>query len=139
AFHWMNLTPDTVTFTTLPLFHVTGVLHSAFDPILAGSKMIILTRWDRNYAVKAIETYQCSHWIIISTMLIDFFANLNLGDDDISSLKVVGGGGAALPETVGDQLKKWTGLDYVEGYGLSETISHTHFKPPQRPKLQCLV
>src|SRR5699024_8963728 len=31
-----------------------------------------------------------------------------------------------------------TGLNYVEGYGLSETMSHTHFNPPQRPKLQCL-
>src|SRR5699024_1884391 len=138
AFYWMNLTPDTVTLTTLPLFHVTGVLHSAFAPILAGSKMIILTRWDRNYAVKAIETYQCSHWINISTMLIDFLSNPNLGDYDISSLEVVGGGGAPLPEAVGDQLKKWTGLDYVEGYGLTETISHTHFNPPPRPKLQCL-
>ena len=29
-------------------------------------------------------------------------------------------------------------MRYVEGYGLSETISHTHFNPPDRPKLQCL-
>jgi fatty-acyl-CoA synthase len=26
----------------------------------------------------------------------------------------------------------------MEGYGLSETISQTHFNPPDRPKLQCL-
>src|SRR5208337_1952699 len=31
-----------------------------------------------------------------------------------------------------------TGLDYVEGYGLSETMAPTHINPPQRPRKQCL-
>lgn len=137
AFYWMSLAPDTVVLTTLPLFHVTGVVHSALAPMLAGSKLVLLTRWDRNYAVKAIETYRCSDWINISTMLIDFLSNPNLEDYDISSLEIVGGGGAPLPEAVGQQLVEATGLEYVEGYGLSETMSHTHFNPPQRPKLQC--
>ncbi|GFZ87233.1 long-chain-fatty-acid--CoA ligase [Compostibacillus humi] len=138
ANHWVSLTPDVVTLTTLPLFHVTGVLHSLFAPIYIGATMVVLTRWDRDYAAKAIETYRCTHWINISTMLIDFLANPNLEKYDISSLQLVGGGGATLPEAVGNQLKQVTGLEYVEGYGLSETISHTHFNPPQRPKLQCL-
>jgi fatty-acyl-CoA synthase len=43
-----------------------------------------------------------------------------------------------LPEAVGEKLFEATGLKFVEGYGLSETISHTHFNPPDRPKLQCL-
>src|SRR5699024_11595038 len=73
----------------------------------------------------------------ISTMLIDFLSNPDLDSYDISSLEIVGGGGAPVPETVGKQLTTLTGLEYVEGYGLSETMSHTHFNPPQRPKLQC--
>ncbi|GAB4072814.1 long-chain fatty acid--CoA ligase [Barrientosiimonas marina] len=138
ASYWMNMTADTVTLTTLPLFHVTGLLHTALAPIAAGSSMVMLTRWDRNYAARAIETYGCSHWINISTMLIDFLAIPDLEDYDISSLDVIGGGGSPLPEAVGEQLYKRTGLRYVEGYGLSETISHTHFNPPDRPKMQCL-
>lgn len=138
AYYWMNMTPDAVALATLPLFHVTGLVHSILSPILAGSKIVLLTRWDRDYAAKAIETYSVSHWINISTMLIDFLANPNLANYDISSLDTVGGGGAPLPEAVGEQLYERTGLRYVEGYGLSETISHTHFNPPDRPKLQCL-
>lgn len=30
------------------------------------------------------------------------------------------------------------GIKYVEGYGLTETISQTHFNPPDRPKMQCI-
>ncbi|WP_153721975.1 long-chain-fatty-acid--CoA ligase [Sporosarcina cascadiensis] len=138
SYHWMSMSPDTVALTSLPLFHVTGLTHSALNPVLAGSTMIILTRWDRDYAIKAIEHFRVSHWINISTMLIDFLANPKLADYDISSLVVVGGGGATLPVAVGEKLRQWTGLDYVEGYGLSETMSHTHFNPPNRPKLQCL-
>ncbi|MEK4023755.1 long-chain-fatty-acid--CoA ligase [Sporosarcina sp. FSL W7-1283] len=138
SYHWMTMSPDTVTLTSLPLFHVTGLTHSALNPILAGSEMIILTRWDRDYAIKAMEHFKISHWINISTMLIDFLANPKLAEYDISSLELVGGGGATLPVAVGEKLRQWTGLDYVEGYGLSETMSHTHFNPPNRPKLQCL-
>lgn len=138
AYHWMNVTPDAVALATLPFFHVTGMVHSLLTPIIAGSSIVVLTRWDRDYAGQAIDRYGCSHWINISTMLIDFLANPKLANYDLSSLQSIGGGGAPLPEAVGEQLYERTGLNYVEGYGLSETISHTHFNPPDRPKLQCL-
>ncbi|SDQ90846.1 long-chain-fatty-acid--CoA ligase [Virgibacillus salinus] len=138
AYHWMNVTPDAVALATLPFFHVTGLVHSLLTPITAGGTIVLLTRWDRDYAAKAIDKYGCSHWINISTMLIDFLSNPNLANYDLSSLQAIGGGGAPLPEAVGEQLYERTGLRYIEGYGLSETISHTHFNPPDRPKLQCL-
>ena len=43
-----------------------------------------------------------------------------------------------MPEAVAKRLKDLTGLDYIEGYGLSETIAPTHINPPDRPKKQCL-
>lgn len=138
AYHWMNATSNSVHLTTLPLFHVTGMLHSMHTPIFAGSSMTILTRWNRVHAVQAIEKYKCTHWVNISTMVIDFLANPNIKDYDISSLSSIAGGGAPLPEAVGEKLFEITGLKFVEGYGLSETISHTHFNPPDAPKLQCL-
>ncbi|WP_067726141.1 long-chain-fatty-acid--CoA ligase [Oceanobacillus damuensis] len=138
TYHWMNLTANTVTLTTLPLFHVTGLVHSTLSPIYAGSTLVIMTRWDREYAANAIEEFRCTHWINISTMLIDFLSNPNLENYDISSLEAIGGGGAPLPAAVGEDLYERIGLHFIEGYGLSETISQTHFNPPDRAKLQCL-
>ncbi|WP_019415582.1 long-chain fatty acid--CoA ligase [Paenisporosarcina sp. TG20] len=138
TYHWMNTTSDAVSLMTLPLFHVTGMIHSMHTPIYAGGSMVVMTRWDRDYASKAIEKYGCTHWINISTMVIDFLSNPNLSKYDLSSLLAIGGGGAPLPAAVGEKLTNITGLQYVEGYGLSETISQTHFNPPDRPKLQCL-
>jgi fatty-acyl-CoA synthase len=55
----------------------------------------------------------------------------------LSSLKVLGGGGAAMPEALARRLEEVIGLPFVEGYGLSETMAPTHINPPQRPKRQC--
>lgn len=138
AYHWLNVTVSTVSLTTLPLFHVTGMLHSMHAPILAGGELVIMTRWDKYYAKEIIKRKKVSHWVNISTMLIDFLTIPSLSKRDMESLLVIAGGGASLPSAVGKKLFDLTGLQFVEGYGLSETMSHTHFNPPHRPKLQCL-
>jgi acyl-CoA synthetase (AMP-forming)/AMP-acid ligase II len=39
---------------------------------------------------------------------------------------------------LGEKLYKLTGVHFVEGYGLSETIAQTHTNPPDLSKMQCL-
>lgn len=131
-------TPAGVVLCVLPLFHVTGMQHSMNAPIFTGGTIVLMTRWDREVAAGLIERYGVTHWTNISTMVVDFLANPNIEDRDLSSLVVVGGGGAPLPAAVGERLHDLTGLRYQEGYGLTETISQTHVNPPDRPKLQCL-
>ncbi|MFV2050005.1 long-chain fatty acid--CoA ligase [Metabacillus sp. YM-086] len=135
---WQSVTSESVHLLTLPLFHVTGMLHSCHGPLSGGCEIVIMTRWDRELARILIERYGVTHWTNISTMLIDFLANPNLIKDSLKTLEVIGGGGAPLPEAVGEKLYNLAGIRYAEGYGLSETIAHTHFNPPDRPKLQCL-
>ncbi|MEH7086662.1 long-chain fatty acid--CoA ligase [Neobacillus drentensis] len=138
AYHWSLTTPNAVHLMSLPLFHVTGMVHSMHMPIYSGSMMVILTRWNRDLAVEMIKTLNCTHWVTIATMIVDFLANPKLNGEDIASLTSISGGGAALPEAVGEKLFNLTGLRFVEGYGLSETIAQTHFNPAERPKMQCL-
>jgi fatty-acyl-CoA synthase len=96
-----------------------------------------MSRWDRECAAMLIERAKVTNWSAITTMLVDFLSNPNLGRYDLSSLKVLGGGGAAMPEAVARKLEEMIGLPYVEGYGLSETMAPTHINPPHRPKRQC--
>lgn len=135
---WSQSTPADIGLSTLPLFHVTGLQHNMNGPIYLGSTMVMMTRWDRDVALKLIDRYRCTRWTNISTMVVDLLAHPNLKDYSIDSLKMIGGGGAPLPEAVGQKLLELTGLRYVEGYGLTETISQTHQNPVDRPKMQCL-
>ncbi len=136
--HWWNLTPAAVCLATLPYFHVTGMVHSMLAPIYVGATIVLLSRWDRNTAVQAIERYRCTHWVNITTMVVDLLADPEISKRDLSSLIAVGGGGAPMPKAVAEKLFQLTGLEYIEGYGLTETISQTHMNPPGNPKLQCL-
>jgi fatty-acyl-CoA synthase len=135
---WTDMNPDSVILGTLPMFHVTGMQCSMNQPIYAGSTLVLTTRWDRDVAGQLIERYRITGWTNIATMAIDFLANPALGRYDLSSLQHIGGGGAAMPEAVAQRLHDLTGLTYVEGYGLSETIAPTHINPPQRARKQCL-
>ena len=135
---WFRSIPDTVVLATLPFFHVTGMQGSMNSPIYLGSTVILMQRWDRETAARLIEHHRVNSWTNIATMAIDFLANPALGNHRLGSLTRIGGGGAAMPEAVAQKLEDLTGLNYIEGYGLSETIAPTHINPTDRPKKQCL-
>lgn len=135
---WRPNTPDGVVLSTLPLFHVTGMQGCMNAPVFSGATTVLMTRWDREVAPELIQRYRVTAWINIATMAIDFLSNPGIDRYDLSSLMVIGGGGAAMPEAVAAKLLALTGLEYMEGYGLSETMAATHMNPPDRPKKQCL-
>lgn len=130
--------PDHVTLAVLPLFHVTGMQVSMNAAIYSAATLVILPRWDKDAAGRMITQHRVTTWTSIPTMMIDFLSNPRLADYDISSLKRVSGGGAAMPAAIAQKLLELTGLQYMEGYGLSETIATTHSNPVQRLKQQCL-
>lgn len=135
---WHQFEEHSISLVTLPLFHVTGMQGAMNGPIYAGGTMVIMARWDREVAAELIKRYQITRWRSISTMAIDMVNDPKLMSYDLSSLKAIGGGGAAMPAPVAHKLKEMTGLDYLEGYGLSETMAATHLNPPQEPRAQCL-
>ncbi len=135
---WNFGSAESVNLATVPLFHVTGMQGCMNAPVYNGSTTVIFSRWDREAAAQAFSRYKITHWTNIPTMVVDFLANPKLDQYDLSSLKRIGGGGAAMPEAVAQKIKDLWGLGYIEGYGLSETIAPTHINPAQRPKKQCL-
>lgn len=135
---WTQGTQNSAVLVSLPLFHVTGMQGSMNAPIYLGARMVLMTRWNRDAAAALIARYGCTGWTNISAMMIDFLANPRLHEYDLRTLEGIGGGGAPLPSAVGERLSNVTGLHYIEGYGLSETMAATHINPSDRPKLQCL-
>lgn len=136
--YWSRSTSEGKSLATLPYFHVTGMQNGMNAPIFVGSTVVLMTRWERRTAAKLIERYRITRWTNIVTMAIDMLSDPEIESFDLSSLESISGGGAAMPEAVSDKLLKLTGLRYIEGYGLSETIAGTHINPFDAPKPQCL-
>lgn len=135
---WLGRTQDAVALSVLPLFHVTGMVGGMNALLYSGATNILLPRWDRDAAAACIERYRITTWQTTTTMVIDFLANPRLGEYDLSSLVSIRGGGAAMPPAVAEKLKATTGLDFIEGYGMTETMAGGAVNPPHRPKPQCL-
>jgi fatty-acyl-CoA synthase len=129
---------DATVLAVVPLFHVTGMLYGMHTPVFGGSTVVMMPRWDRELAGRLISRHHVTHWTNIPTMIIDMFGSPNIEKFDLSSLRNLSGGGAAMPQAVAERLQKQFGITYAEGYGLTETAAPSHTNPPERAKLQCL-
>ncbi len=135
---WSQATSDLVQLVSVPMFHVTGMQVCMNATIYIGGTMVIMTRWDRRVAAELIQRYRIAAWRNIPTMVVDLLADPAIDQYDLSCLRAIGGGGAAMPAAVENRLFETTGLRYMEGYGLTETMASTHINPSQAPKAQCL-
>ena len=134
---WFALQPELTLLAVAPMFHVTGMQGGMNGPLFTGNTMVLLPRWDRDVAAQCVERYKVASWTAIPTMIQDFFLNPNVDKYDLSSIRRLSGGGAAMPAAVAQRLAN-VGITYVEGYGLTETIGATHINPADNPKQQCL-
>ncbi|HEX3464521.1 MAG TPA: long-chain-fatty-acid--CoA ligase [Candidatus Elarobacter sp.] len=136
---WAGMTsPGGRILSVLPYFHVTGMTGDMNGGLCHGGTIVMMTRWDPVTALTLLERYQCTSLSAISTMVVDLLAHPAYRSEALRSLVALGGGGAPLPAAVGKELSERVGINYQEGYGLTETIAMTHANPPDRTKLQCL-
>ncbi|MEZ5653395.1 MAG: long-chain fatty acid--CoA ligase [Burkholderiaceae bacterium] len=135
---WNSLSAADVGLAVVPMFHITGMLFAMHVPIYLGSTAVLMPRWDRELAGRMISRYKVTTWTNIPTMVIDLLASPHMAEFDLGSLRVISGGGAAMPKAVAERLFDAYGLRYSEGYGLTETAAPSHQNPPQNPKRQCL-
>jgi len=135
---WSGNMIRAVALGVVPLFHVTGMQACMNGVIYACATVVLLPRWDRAVAAAMIERYKVTVWTNVPTMVVDLLSLPDLSRYDLSSMRRVSGGGAAMPEAVAQKMRDMWGIDFIEGYGLSETIAPSHSNPPDRPKKQCL-
>jgi fatty-acyl-CoA synthase len=135
---WLDMRAGDAVLVVVPMFHITGLVMGLLAAIRHGCRIVLLPRWDRGQAALAIAAHRVTHWPNIPTMVIDLLAAPELASFDLASLRYIGGGGAPMPDAVAAQLKQRFGLDYVEGYGLTETAAPTHTNPRHAPRRHCL-
>ncbi len=106
----------------VPLFHATGC-HAVFlASYRAQRKLVLMTKWDATRAAQLIEQERISSFIAPSAMTSDLVYQAAKGGNDLSSLAVVGGGGAARPpEQVKTIDRAFSNAMPNTGWGMTET------------------
>ncbi|HEX4729880.1 MAG TPA: long-chain fatty acid--CoA ligase [Solirubrobacterales bacterium] len=116
-----DLRRDDATLVVNPIFHV--VLYILTVPLLyKGGKVVLMEDFDPAEAMRLAEAEEITVWFAIPTAWQMMLATPELERLDTSRLRFVGSGGAACPQPLIDRFAE-LGLDYRQGYGLSETTS----------------
>jgi len=127
-------TPEDTVMCPLPLFHVFAAYPILMSMIASGAHVVFPTPAGyRGEGVfdnlwKLIERYKATYLITVPTALAALMQRpINA---DISSLKNAFSGSAPLPIELYNRFKKETGIEIVEGYGLTECTCLVSVNPP---------
>ena len=120
------------------MFHIVGMQGVMNVAIATGATIAIMSRWDRHAAAAIIAQNRVSDWATVPTAVIDLLNTEGLVAEDLASMRLIYGGGSAMPEAVAKRLDDLTGLKFVEVYGMTETMGPVTHNPMDAPKAGCV-
>lgn len=118
---------DDIGLAVLPLFHVFGLSSVLNTSVRYQGTLVLVPRFEPQPVIDAIDKHRCTIFSGVPTMYFSLL-EADLGDRDLSSLRIGVSGGAAIPgEAIRAFEKKVPGCVILEGYGLSESASTATF------------
>ena len=118
---WTSRIGQEVFLNIPPLFHIVGLFHGCFQPVLSNSTSVLLESFDPSIVFKLFQELKVT--ICVAGAPSSYIAMLNhpeFSKTDFNNLRFFCGGGAPLAS---ETLKEWediTGVPVLEGYGMTE-------------------
>jgi len=108
---------------TVPLFHVTGLNGQLLPSFRNGRKVVGMYKWDPEKALAIIERERVTHFSGVPTMAFELVNSPNYDKYDLSSLRSIGGGGAAMTPRHSKRIEERTKNQAraSAAYGMTET------------------
>lgn len=112
--------------TVLPLWHNYAMFACLTNAMMGNAQIIIMDKWNLNNFLFINKKFKPDIFPGSPYMYIDII-NADLDKIDISTLRICDSGGDSLPIECIKKFEEKTNAVITEGYGLTETISLTHF------------
>jgi len=108
---------------TVPLFHVTGLNGQLLPSFGSGRKVVGMYKWDVEKALAIIEREGITHFSGVPTMAYELVNSPNYDKYNLSSLRSIGGGGAAMTPKHSQQIdeRSQRKTRASAAYGMTET------------------
>ena len=120
-----NIGPGTVHLCTVPLYHALGLRLCMLVQSLGGT-CVVMKRFDPELALRAIETYRCTHSVWVPTMFVRL---QKLSPDsrrryDLTSLQLALHAAAPCPVIIKEQMIDWWGPILTEFLASTEEAGY---------------
>lgn len=116
----MDVRPDDVSLSALPLAHSLGIFGSVLAPLLAGASVAFVPRFSPEDALAAIAKYRATVFPGVATIFRRIVESPAMATADVSSLRYALSGAAPCPWELAEAWKAATGVRIIRGYGMSE-------------------
>ncbi|MEV8441373.1 long-chain fatty acid--CoA ligase [Actinosynnema sp. NPDC051121] len=116
----MDVTSSERTLVSAPLFHVAALSQTLLPTFIKGGTAVITSSWDVDRVYDLIERERVTYTFGVATMYADLAASPRWATADLSSLRHLLCGGAAVPDSLIRAYQE-RGLTFCQGYGLTET------------------
>lgn len=121
---------EEVVVTALPLYHIFALMVNLLTYFSVGAQnWLVANPRDMDSFVDILIKARCSVITGVNTLFGGLFAHPLIGQVDFSNLRLAVGGGSAILAGTSAKWKHLTGIDILEGYGLSETSPVVSFNP----------
>ncbi|MFF5078288.1 long-chain fatty acid--CoA ligase [Actinoplanes sp. NPDC000266] len=122
----VDVAGDEVTLIGAPLFHVAALNQCLLPTVLKGGRCVIMPSWDAGRALDLIEAHRVTWMFGVAAMFAALAQSPRWPDTDLSSLRCVMSGGAAVPPALIRAYQE-RGLTFCQGYGMTETAPGATF------------
>jgi len=117
-----------------PMTHTFGFV-VAYDPILNGSKIVLVERYDPGEALELLEKEKITHMFGTPAHIIGLLNHEKFGRYNLSSMREISIGGAPCPVELIKEIREKIGCYVTNIYGMGETIAHTKTRKNDPPEL----
>ena len=125
----LDVRPDDIFMTVLPLFHAYGFTVDLTLATLRCASQILLPRFSAVKALELMEAHRATVLAAVPTMFQWMLRAKRDPDYDLSSLTVAVSGGAPAPEEMLREFEERFGVYMIEGYGPTEAAPVVSVNP----------
>ena len=121
---------DDVILTAAPLFHIGGLNVMTLGSFHVGSTVVLLRNFDPVRVLADIQRYSVSHMFGAPAMFQFMSQHPVFAATDLSSIRTLLCGAAPVPESL-IEVYAARGINFCQGYGLTETSPFSSFLTPE--------
>tara|TARA_B110000503_G_scaffold12013_3_gene16226 strand:- start:37563 stop:39056 length:1494 start_codon:yes stop_codon:yes gene_type:complete len=122
--------PDDVILTAAPLFHIGGLNVMTLGSFHVGSTVVLLRNFDAAQVLVDFERYKVTNMFGAPAMFLFMSQHPSFAHTNLSSIRVLLCGAAPVPESL-IELYSARGINFCQGYGLTETSPFSAFLTPE--------
>ncbi len=116
----------------LPMYHVFGYIECLVPVLFVGGAVVPQVVFDAASMLRSIERHRVNEIVAVPAVTLPLLAEFGRGSYDVGSVHTVFSSGGIAPPTIWEDIRKVFGaVEFVTGYGMTETTATTTCTNPE--------